>query len=61
VINQLIRDKAKANDVYLWEIAIFLKVSEATITRKLRTELSKEERAKFLYAIEQISRQKQED
>ena len=58
--NSKIRDQAKSKNVYLWEIAIAMNVSEPTITRKLRTELSEEEASKFIHAIDEISKQKTE-
>ena len=57
--NQSIRRYAKSRGVFFWEIALFLGVSENTITRKLRTELSEDDAAKFKYAIDQISKQKE--
>ena len=60
-MNKSLRQYAKNHGVYLWEIARFFNVSEMTITRKFRTELPEEEKSKYKYAIDQISRQKESD
>jgi hypothetical protein len=52
--NILLRQYAKNHGVYLWELATKLKVSEATITRKFRTEMSDEDATKIKNAIDQI-------
>lgn len=46
--NLEIRQKAKEKGVLLWEVADTLKISEATMTRKLRKELPPKKKAKFL-------------
>lgn len=56
--NKKIRETAKSKGVCLWEIASALKISEATITRKLRKELSAEETSKILNIIEQLAAEK---
>lgn len=53
-----IRAEAKKNGVMLWEISDRLGVSEATITRKLRRELSDSERDRFLSIISEIAKEK---
>lgn len=52
--NTDIRTKAKNNGVFLWEIANAFGVSEATITRHLRTELPDEKKALYFKAIDTI-------
>lgn len=56
--NKVIREAAKNKGVKLWEIALFLCVSEATITRMLRVELTQEKAAKILSAIDRIAAEK---
>ncbi len=56
--NISIRKYAKNHGVYLWEIAMFLNVSEMTITRKLRKELSETESEEIKKVIDQIAEQK---
>ena len=56
--NEIIRTSAKSHGVSLWEIALHLGVSEATITRKLRIELTERERAKFIETINEIVKRK---
>ena len=53
--NNEIRAKAKEKSVKLWQIADALKISEPTITRKLRHELSEEEKQKILALIDEIA------
>lgn len=56
--NIRIREAAKAHGVMLWEIAVELGISEASMTRKLRIELNDPERAKILSVIEGIATKK---
>ena len=53
--NANIREYAKTNHVRFWEIADFLKKSEATLTRLFRHELSDEQKADFIKIIEKIA------
>ncbi len=55
--NNDIRAAAKANGVYLYEIAEKIGVSEPTLIRYLRKEVSGSMKAKALEAIEEIKRQ----
>ena len=56
--NEDLRKHAKTNHVRLWEIADFLKKSEATITRLFRHEFSDEQKADFIKIIEEIAKTK---
>lgn len=56
--NQDLRTVAKAKGVCLWEVAERLKISEPTITRKLRRELSAEEKKKIFSLIDEIAAEK---
>lgn len=56
--NTDIRAAAKENGVFLYEICEKLKISEPTLTRKLRKELSVDEKARFLQLIAEISVEK---
>ena len=53
--NQNIRDYAKNKGVRFWEVADKMNVSEPTITRKLRYELSKEDTQKIMSIIDEIA------
>ena len=53
--NADVRKHAKTNHVRFWEIADFLKKSEATLTRLFRHELSDEQKADFIKVIEKIA------
>ena len=52
--NTDIRKAAKESGVFLWEIADKLGVSEPTVNRYLRKEMSDSQKAKFCAAIEQV-------
>lgn len=56
--NQKIRDYAKKRNVYLWEIAKELNISEPSITRKFRTQLNKDESQKITKIIDELSKKK---
>lgn len=56
--NKVIREAAKKKGVKLWEIALFLCVSEATVTRMLRVELPPEKAHEVLAAIDRIAAEK---
>ena len=58
--NSEVRKRAKDRGVKLWEIGQALGVSEATVTRWLRVELSGKKRAAMLQAIDQIAAQRKE-
>lgn len=49
-----VRFKAKAAGVPLWKIAERLGVTEVTISRRLRKELSPEQKQQYFDAIQQI-------
>jgi len=53
--NQDIRFKARAAGVALWRLADYFGCSEMTINRKLRKEMSPEDKKKFLDAIQAIA------
>lgn len=50
--NLEIRNKLKERNIKHWELAYKLGVSEYTLVRKLRIELSKEDKDKILNTIE---------
>ena len=53
--NADIRTKAKEKKVRFWEVAEYLKISEPTMTRKLRKELSQDEKVDILNIIDNIA------
>lgn len=53
--NQTLRAYAKQKGVCLWEVAESLSISEATIIRKLRSELSEKDRIKMMDHIDKIA------
>ena len=57
--NMDLRQKAKEKGVFFWQIAAELKVSEPTITRRLRFELSETEKQKYFSIIDKLSAEKE--
>lgn len=53
-MNNDIREKAKANGVFLYAVAAEMGISEPTLIRWLRFELPQEKKQRILSAIEQI-------
>ena len=51
--NERIRKALKTYGVYTWELGDLLGVSEATVTRKLRHELPKEEQSRIVKLIKE--------
>ncbi len=56
--NQEIRTHAKTNGVRLYEVAEALKISEPTMTRKLRRELPQDEKHRIFNIIDGIAKSK---
>lgn len=54
-----IRQTAKEKGVRLWEIAERLRISDPTMTRKLRKELTEREKVFYLDIIDQIAAEKE--
>lgn len=52
--NQIIRDELREQKVYQWELAKALGISESTMVRKMRTEMSDEETTELLALIDSI-------
>lgn len=52
--NQDIRELLKSNRIYLWEVAQLYGCTESTLSKKLRIELSKEDKEKIIDIINQI-------
>ena len=52
--NQDIRIYLKKKGLCLWQLADKLKISEASMTRKMRKELSKEEKEKIIKVIKEM-------
>lgn len=53
--NTDVRKTAKEKGVRLWEIAEYLKISDPTMTRKLRKELPDTEKAEILKIIDALA------
>lgn len=59
--NSDIRTAAKRSGVYLYEVAAVMGISEPTMTRKLRFELSDEQKKAIFNTIEKIRNEKQKN
>ena len=57
--NKIIRDELKARGVRHWELAHALGVSEQTLVRWLRFELSEDRQLEMLMKIEEITKRKE--
>ena len=57
--NKIIRDELKARGVRHWELAAALGVSEQTLVRWLRFELSEDRQLDMLMKIEEITKRKE--
>ena len=55
VVNKDLRDYAKSKGVFFWQIARFLGFSEPTMTRRLRTELSPEDKQNYIRIIDELA------
>lgn len=55
--NQTIRDYAKRNNIFLWQIANRLGVSEPTMNRWLRTPLAPEKEQSIMAAIVELAKE----
>ena len=60
VPNREIRQYAKDKHVYLWRIADDLGISEMTLTRRLRKQLTPTEKMKLISIINRLSETKYE-
>lgn len=57
--NTDIRTTAKEKKVRFWEVAEYLKISEPTMTRKLRKELPDSEKQEIFKIIDELAAEKQ--
>ena len=58
--NADVRSYAKEHGVKLWELAAFMHVSDMTITRKLRADLSDDDKTELKKCIDAIAAGKKE-
>lgn len=56
--NLEIRSKLKEKNVFQWQVAKNMGISEMTLVRKLREELTEEEKQKILSVIDKIAVEK---
>ena len=60
IANKDIKDKAKESGVFHWEIADRLRIQDSAFSRKLRRELSPQEKAEILDVIDTLAAEKAE-
>lgn len=53
--NQMIKEEAKSKGVKLWQIADRLGINDGNLSRKLRHELTEEEKTKILNIINELA------
>lgn len=58
--NKKIRAYAEDKNVYLWQIAKKLEITDSTLSRRLRNEFSKEETSKIISIIDEIVREQEQ-
>ena len=58
--NMKIREKAKIRGVRLWQIADALNLQESMFSKKLRKELTDEEKDEILAVIDRLAHEKRE-
>lgn len=59
--NRDIRNAAAGNGVFLWQVADVLGIADSSFSRKLRNELSAEEKQKILAIITQLAKEAETD
>lgn len=59
--NVEIREKAKENDIFFWELADYVGISNSTIMNWLRRELPADKKEMLLNAISQIAAERGEN
>lgn len=57
MLNTNLRTYAKEKGVCFWQIAKVMGISEPTMTRRLREELSEQDKAEYIRIIDDISAQ----
>ena len=55
--NMDVRQYAKSNAVFLWQVAQAMGISEPTMSRRLRMELPKQDKQRFFCIIDKIAEQ----
>lgn len=58
MFNKDIRNYAKEKGVFLWQVAEAMGISEPTMTRRLRSELSAEDKQTFMKSIDKLAEHK---
>lgn len=59
--NQDVKEKAAESNVFLWEIAKEMGITDSTFSRKLRREFSKEEKEIIFSIIEKVRKEHESD
>lgn len=56
--NMTIRNAVKSKGLCLWQLADYLGITDATLSRKLRKELPPNEQQRYLDAVQQLAKLK---
>lgn len=59
--NKEIKEYAFQKNVCLWQIAMKLKINDGNFSRKLRRELSDEEKSKIMFYIDEIAKEQESE
>ena len=57
-MNESLKLKAAGAGVKLWQVAKEMGIADATLSRKMRTEFSNEDREQFLAAVDKLASEK---
>ncbi len=57
--NEIIKDELKDKKVYQWELAVALGISEQTMVRRMRFEMSEDKRWELLALINELAMEKE--
>lgn len=57
-MNESLKLKAAGAGVKLWQVAKEMGIADATLSRKMRTEFSNEDREQFLAAVDKLAAEK---
>lgn len=61
MVNEKIKQYMKDHGVFQWQVAAALGISESTLVKKLRFELSAEDHEKIVSLVDMISNSKEEN
>lgn len=57
--NEELRNMIKSSGIRMWEIAEKLSINDGNFSRRLRKELSQEEKAKIIIIVDELKKEKE--